>query len=68
MRVVAGHIVVGVGVGVWEGSVGVGVGLAMRACVGGADVDLVVGSSGMMSLGAGSVSGYASFGRVLDLR
>ena len=68
MRVAAGPIGVGVNVGVWEGSVGVGVGLAISCCVGGANADLVGGSLGMMSIGVGSVSGYASCGRVLELR
>ena len=63
-----GTIGVGVGIGVLEGSMGVGVGLAMRCCVGGADADLVGRSTGMMSIGAGSVSGYASCGRVLELK
>ena len=58
----------GVVVIVWEGSVGVGVGMARRCCVGVAYAVFVEGSSGMMSIGAGSVSGYASCGRVLELR
>ena len=68
MRVAAGAIGIGVGIGVWVGSVGVCVGLAMSCCVGGAGADLVVGSSVMLSIGVGSVSGYASCGRVLELK
>ena len=44
-RVAAGPGGVGVGVVVRDGSVVVGVGLAMRFCVGGADVDLAWKSS-----------------------
>ena len=68
MRVAAVAIGVGVGVGVWEGSVGVGVELAISCCVGVAEADLVVRSSEMMFIGEGSVSGYASCGRVLVIR
>ena len=35
---------------------------------GGADVDLVGRSSGMMSIGVAAVSGHASLGRELELR
>ena len=50
MRVAVGAVVVGVGADVWECAVGVVVGLAMSCCVGGAEADLVVGSSGMIPL------------------
>ena len=67
-RVAAGPDVVGVGVVVWEGSLVVGVGLAIRFCVGGADADLAVKFSGIISIGVGVVSGHSSCGRELELR
>ena len=60
MRVAAGPDGVGVGVVVLEGSVAVCVELAMGCCVEDVDVDLVGGSSGMMSIGVAVVSGHSS--------
>ena len=57
MRGACGPVGIGVGVDVWVGSVGVGVGLAISCCVEGADADFVGGSSVMMSIVVGSVSG-----------
>ena len=63
MRCACGSVGVVVGVVDWEMSVGVGVQLEMSCCVGGADANFLGGSSVIISIGVGWVSGYESRGR-----